>query len=353
MRYTVWPILLGVSLFTVGCGSSVAPSSSAVKGSSTSASSAPRKPVKKRPHHVHYVLGHTFTQVGKTPHFAGVDAPLHKLFVSNLAAGTLTVLNSKTGKPITSIKIGGTLHTVMVDPKKHLVFVTDIQKGLLDEVNAKTDKLLGQVNLGGHVHGLSIVHGFAYVTNIALNEVQVVNIKTMKVVKTIKVGANPWGVSVDPKTNVGIAANTGIVPPKTINPAGKTVTIFNAKTGTVKSTLTVGPHPWNVVINPATGIAYAGIAGDGKVAVIKKSKVMKQITVGKSPHGLAIDYRYHLLFVNNSVSNTVSVINLKTLKVVQTIPVGKQPQGITVNQKTGWVYVVNQAAQTVSVLIPK
>ena len=46
-----------------------------------------------------YHVAATWAPVGPTPHFPGADPKLHKLFVSNLAAGTLTVIDTKQAVP--------------------------------------------------------------------------------------------------------------------------------------------------------------------------------------------------------------------------------------------------------------
>lgn len=308
---------------------------------------------------ISYQVQHTWTDVGPTPHFAGVDMRLNKLFVSNLAHGTVSVVNAKTGQQIGTITIGGTLHTVMVDQKTSTVYVTDIQRGLVDVINAKTDKVEKEINVGGHPHGLAVSQRLhqVFVSNITQDAVEVINLKTNQVIKTIAVGPNPWGVTVNPKTDTIYAANTGIDPfaaskSQQVNPLGDSITIINGKTFQVEKTLPVGPHPWNIIANPASDVVYTGVSGAHEVAMIQHERVVKDIGVGNSPHGLAWDPRLHRLFVNDSLSNQVSIINTRTNQVQQTLPTGNQPQGIAVNEHTGTAYAINQAGASATVLVP-
>lgn len=310
------------------------------------------------PYKAYQVTG-TWNNVGPTPHFAGIDMRLHKLFVSNLSNGTVTVVNTTTGKPITTIKIGGTLHTVMIDQKTSTVYVTDIQQGYVDVINAKTDTLEHQIVVGGHPHGLAVSQRLheAFVSNVSLSEVEVINLRTNKVIKTIPVGPNPWGVSVNPVTDTIYSANTGIdpfasTPSAQTNANGDTVTVINGKTFQVEATVPVGPHPWNVIADPVNDTVYVGVSGAAQVAVLHNNQVIKDIPVGQSPHGMALDLPKHEIFVNDSVSDQVSLINTRTNKVTQTLRVGIQPQGVAINTHTGTAYVVNQGSQTVTVLAP-
>lgn len=306
-----------------------------------------------------YSVGQTFSDVGPTPHFSAVDQRLHKLFVSNLAKGTVTVLNSRTGKVLSTISLGGTVHTVMMDQKTQRVYVTDIARGLLDVINARTDKVIKEIPVASHLHGLAVSQKLheAFVTDISLSRVYIINLRTNTVLtpKGLAVGPNPWGVSVNPTTDRLYVANTGINPFGTpsVNPAGDSVTVINLHTDKTIATIPVGPHPWNLTVVPKNNSVYVGVSGDNKVAVIRGIHVFKDIPVGQSPHGLAWSRKTSTLFVNNSVSNTVSLINTRTNSVVQTLTVGKQPQGISVDQKNGVAYTVNQASATVTVLKPQ
>jgi YVTN family beta-propeller protein len=316
-----------------------------------------------QPSKSHYQVSSTWTNVGPTPHFSAVDNLLHKVFVSNLAAGTVTVLNEASGKVISTIQLGGTVHTVMVDQQTQRVYVTDIARGRLDVINARTNSLITEIQVGAHLHGLAISQRLheAIVTDIYQSKVYAVNLLTNTVIdpQGLTVGANPWGVAINPITKMAYVANTGIDPyagtssnPQGINPAGNSVSVVNLKTMSVANTISVGPHPWNVAVDTRTGSVYVGVSASNQVAVINGSSVSQYIPVESSPHGVVLDHRNHMLFVNNSLSNTVSLISTVTNAVTQTIPVGKQPQGISVNPHTGAAYVVNQASASVTVLKP-
>lgn len=304
-----------------------------------------------------YQVVNTWDQVGPTPHFAGVDSRLHKVFVSNLANGTVTVLNSVTGQKIAAIPVGGTVHTVMVDAKTNRVYVTDIARGRLDVLNAKTNAVITEIPVAQHLHGLALSQRLheAFVTDISTSRVYVINTKTNQVMtpQGIPVGPNPWGVAVNPRTRMLYVADTGInLFPAGINAQGNTVDVVSLKTLSVVKTMTVGPHPWNVAVDPKTNTVYVGVSGANEVAVIRKNRVVKDIGVGQSPHGLAVDPKNHRVFVNDSVSNQVSIISTRTNALAQTLNVGQQPQGLAVNRQTGWVYVANQKSATMTVLTP-
>jgi YVTN family beta-propeller protein len=82
----------------------------------------------------------------------------------------------------------------------------------------------------------------------------------------------------------------------------------------------------------------------------QKYSVIATIPVGGAPYGVAINPTNGLVYVTNSNSNTVSVINPATNTVVATIPVGGAPYGVAINPTNGLVYVTNIGSNTVSVV---
>ncbi len=341
------------------CGSGTTSGSSAGSTSSSSTTSGTSASTKGAASGSPYKVSATWSKVGPTPHFTGVDPTTGHVFVSNLAAGTVTVL-ATSGSPVATVKTGGTVHTVMVDAKTGRTYVTDIKRGLLDVIDASTNKVLTEIPVGAHLHGLAVSSSLqeAVVTDVSTSKVYVVSTATDKVLTPggIPVGANPWGVTIDAATHTAYVANTGMDPFAStatgkVNPAGSTVSVVNLLTDKVTQTIPVGPHPWNLVVTPS-GTVYVGVVGTKKVAVIQGGKVVADIAVPGAPHGIGYSPSNGYVFVADSTTGQVSVIDTHTNKVVQNVKVGKDPQGLSVDTATGAVYVANQKAQSVSVLSP-
>jgi YVTN family beta-propeller protein len=55
-------------------------------------------------------------------------------------------------------------------------------------------------------------------------------------------------------------------------------------------------------------------------------------------------------YVTNGKSNTVSVIDLRTFALAKTIPVGSEPTGLAANSKKNEIYVVDTNSNNVSVI---
>lgn len=116
-------------------------------------------------------------------------------------------------------------------------------------------------------------------------------------------------------------------------------------------------YPYDVEVNPATGLLYFTLRTGGGVKYYNTvtHTLAGSISTGSNPYGLAISAPTKRLYVANSMSNTVSVISLDTAsanynKVIKTITVGTGPWQVGVNTVTGRVYVANRTSRTISVI---
>jgi serine/threonine protein kinase, bacterial len=130
--------------------------------------------------------------------------------------------------------------------------------------------------------------------------------------------------------------------------------------------VSVGTNPQNAVLDPATGTLYVitdpGNNADGAVAVVNAltcstlrssgcaDGVAAEVQVGDGPVAIAVDQPTNTIYVANSNSNTVSVINGATCNARTTsgcghtpaaVTAGNGPVDVTVNQATDTVYVAN------------
>ncbi|QSE93891.1 hypothetical protein JWS13_37465 [Rhodococcus pseudokoreensis] len=163
----------------------------------------------------------------------------------------------------------------------------------------------------------------------------------MKVVQSTTVGSNPSGaVFAGTKTYV---ANQG----------SKSVSVLDANNAVVGS-VTVGTSPTGVAANPAGTRVYVTNSVSGNVSVINTANntVVATVTTGTTPNAVAVNPTGTRAYVTNSSSGNVSVIDTVTNKVVATVRVGTTPNAITVaNTPTGTrAYVTNSSSGNVSVI---
>lgn len=131
----------------------------------------------------------------------------------------------------------------------------------------------------------------------------------------------------------------------------------------VIATIPEAGDPIGLTVNPANNSMYAAIAGADEILVTDSNPHMEvtRIPVGfltgvnfDSPIELNPFHKY--MYVTNSGSNTVSVINSTTNTVTKTIainpsnPSNTNPQDILYNPLNSLIYTANTGQGTVSVI---
>src|ERR1700690_3836552 len=111
------------------------------------------------------------------------------------------------------------------------------------------------------------------------------------------------------------------------------------------------------VLSYADPFAYITLKGAPGVQCIDMSDdslsgPVIQTPAGNGPVGIAVDPVRHRAYVaNDDIPGTITVINTSTNSVVGTpISVGAAPLGVVVNPAGTFVYVANSATNTVSII---
>jgi YVTN family beta-propeller protein len=200
---------------------------------------------------------------------------------------------------------------------------------------------------------------FAYITNADSNNVSVLDISTNTVVTTIPVGSGPRGVAVSPAgtrvyvTNyissdvsvIDVVSNTVVatLPVLPAPPDGRS----NAGPGLTPSDLPPPPPaPMGIAVDPAGTRVYVANTISGHVTVIDAvtNTVLGSAISGSIPFGVAVHPSGNLVYSTNSGEDSVSVMDAATRAVLKKIPVGVQPYGIAVNPAGTRLYVANHGS---------
>ncbi len=126
----------------------------------------------------------------------------------------------------------------------------------------------------------------------------------------------------------------------------------SATTMRLGSPSTGGTSPVAPAPTPDSSKVYVTNSGSNDVGVIDATNntFSTTIGVGGMPWGAAVTPDGSRLYVANKLGDTVSVIDTASDTVVDTITVGDAPHGVAVNPSNTKVYVVNSGAGTVSVI---
>ncbi len=290
--------------------------------------------------------GHPQIRVGIFPTGIAVNSTTGTIYVGNGTTGTLSLINGTTcnarntvgcAQRVTAVTAGTDPIGVAVDEATNTVYVVNAS-GAVAVVNGRRCDAANR-------SGCSVAPA------------------------TVRVGEFPQFLAVDSKTHTIYVAN-GI---------SNTVSVIDGRkcnaTTTVgcrrpRATVPVGPGPFALVVNEATGSVYVTDLGAPTVSVIDGrtcnattisgcGRRPATINVGRAPGGIALDSRTDTIYVTGESSDDVSVIDGRTCNArVYTgcmqkpfhVLAGPGARGIAVNEQTGTVYVANTNANTVSVI---
>jgi YVTN family beta-propeller protein len=266
------------------------------------------------------------------------------VYVVNPSTNGLSVVDSSTSTVIATVSVGSFPWGVAVNPGTGLVYVTNYGAGTVSVVNESDFAVVGTIHLGGHPSGVALNPslGYLYVANAGTNVISVISLTTDAVVKDVTVGSSPAGVAVGPGPSYTVyVADFGSNTISVVDQTFRVTTVF------------VDSSPWGVAVNPNNNQVFVTNSGSGTVTVIDGSTYaqVKDITVGSTPEGIAINSATNRAFVANSGSNTVTVIDTTTDSVTgSALPVGAAPWGVALDTATGTIFVSNAGANTVTVI---
>jgi YVTN family beta-propeller protein len=197
----------------------------------------------------------------------------------------------------------------------------------------------------------------AYITNSALNEVQVIDTATNRITTAIAVGNNPEtvGVSSDgSRIYVGNCGDSG------------SVSIIDGTSNSMIITIPVGPVVLNggtcaggIAVSPDNSKVYVASQTDvGTVSIIdaKTDTITATVTIPAGVFALAVTPNGRRLYITSPI-DTVSVLDTASNAVIATINTGTTstgagslPSGVAVSPDGSKVYVALYATAAVAVI---
>jgi YVTN family beta-propeller protein len=148
----------------------------------------------------------------------------------------------------------------------------------------------------------------------------VIDTKTLEV-RTGGLPGSPTGLAFGPDGSLYVA-RTGIGGVDVLDPELR-----------LSRTIPTGRFPGAVAFGKRL---YVANAGDGTVTVVDPTDP-PPITVGAQPSGLATSPDGRLLYVADSGSDDVMLIDTTTLAAVATVPVGRAPAAVVADARRAWV----------------
>lgn len=243
---------------------------------------------------------------GRTPAFFARDDRTNRIFVTetspaNVGAGsTVSVLDARTGAWIRRSAAGVGPGPVAVDERTGHIFVQDLGASTVVMLDARSGVPLRTIALGGpsiltqvNVIGnpLPAFIGVDAATSRVFvgryGAVTMLDSHTGTILKTVQVGRIPIAMDIDART-----ARVFVLNKKDV------VSVLDARTGALLQTMRVGHSPWALTVAAAVNRVYVANAGDDTVSVMDGyGRVLHVVPGGLSPRAVAVDASLHQVYI--------------------------------------------------------
>jgi YVTN family beta-propeller protein len=273
-----------------------------------------------------------------------------RLYVTNQAANSVSVIDVATHALITTIPVGVQPFGIAVRPDGSEVYVSNLGSNTESVIDTTSNTVVANVGVGQFPYGVVFSNDGtdAFVASQGTNAVWVIDTATRALdtgTPVIPVGQTPFGVALSPDGANLYVGNQG----------DNTVTHIDVATKTVVGApIATAGNPFFIAVNPASTRVYVGGLAGNAVTVIDAATDLPVATIAMPAgvRGLAVSPSGRYLFV---------VVDAQPLLVVDTatnalvtspvpLPLGNNPIGMVLSGDGTTAYVVNQSSDNVSVL---
>jgi YVTN family beta-propeller protein len=291
----------------------------------------------------------TTIPVDNFPYELEVNPYTNRIYVTNRGSNTVSVIDGSTNQRLSNINVGESPVGISINPSDNRIYVTNLGKesSYLSIIDGISNKVTDILELNGLFYGVAVnpLTKTIYLSNLKNHTVSVLDEKTKNISNNIKLMEQyiPTGININYKKNVIYVANYG----------SDSISVIDGNTNKINSTIKVGQNPVDIVVNPLTNKIYVSNNMDDTVSVIDglTNKKIKDLSVKPNNNknnndgnndpilDIPINLTFPLLanklslnpdtnqiYITNTVSNGVMVIDGKTDSVVVQLSVETKPE---------------------------
>ena len=289
-----------------------------------------------------------------------------RVYVSNEAEGSISVIDAASHRFLRSIPVGKRPRGIRVSRDGSLVYVAlsgspaagpgvdesklpppDRAADGIGVVSTSDGKLLRVLESGTDPEqfALSRDEKRRFVAYEDAGQVSVVDVASGSVIKTIPVGEEPEGVELSPDGRFVYVTSEG----------ENEVAVIDTGRLEPIATIKVGPRPRSTAFLPDGSRAYVAAENDGAVYVIDTSthRSIGRIVLGETrykPMGIAVAVDGSALYVTTGRGEDVVRISLPRQDVTASVRVGARPWGVAISADGKTLFTANGPSNDVAVI---
>ncbi len=275
--------------------------------------------------------------VGNDPRSVVLTADGLRAVTANRADGTLSVVDLAT-QQVKTIQLDGVYPYGVVLGDDDTAYVSLEGSNAIDVVDLKSSTVLQTIPVPTAPAGLALLGDFLYVTHFWSGQISLVYLPDARVVQTSSTGLDTsisQGIEIDvtrglaylPQTRSN-AQNTALTYDSVVFPVVNRVDLRNlAVQRSNRIALDSADRPVNmpfaIALDRFRQWIYVANAGSNDVSVIDLSTgaMRGHIAVGSSPRGILLNRDNSLLFVNNALEGSLTIIETRNLTVMDKLPI--------------------------------
>lgn len=257
--------------------------------------------------------------VGSSPTGVATHPDGSRAYVSNSGSDTVSVIDSFTHTVLATVPVGARPIGVAVHPDGSRAYVAHFNAAYLAVIDLDSHARLPDIASSFSGTGLAInpSGSRAYLGINNGSAVQVFDLQAGVAITTTTLSNRSYGVAVNADGSRAYVVQ---------NQAGR-VAMLDTSNNSYSNFFTTGGQPIGVAVNPANGRVYTTV-GSSLVSFDPASFGLSSVAVGNGAHGVSTDASGSRVYVVNSGSGSVSVLDAGSLATIATIPVGADPRSL-------------------------
>lgn len=228
---------------------------------------------------------------------------------------------------VATIPVGQRPQAIALAPDGKRAYVGNSASDTVSVIDLTERKAIATVNVGRAVRGVAVTPDGEriFAANSGANGISVIDGASHKVIATISGMLRPLGLTMEPEGRHEWAKTSRLYVSQS---GGRSVSVVDTKSLEVRDTLGVGVNPFMAAVSPDLKTLYVSNTFSGEVSIIDVTREMGAmangsvgtIPVGLAPQGIAVTPDGKKILVNNSGDLSVTVIDAQKRAVIATIP---------------------------------
>jgi DNA-binding beta-propeller fold protein YncE len=278
-------------------------------------------------------------RVGALPEGIAADSRRDLIAVATRDPNEIVVLAASTGRILWRVPLPGhARHLALAGPAGPVLIPAETANRLL-ELNLSSRRV-ASVPVGRLPHDAAAAAGRVFVTDEFGHRVSV--LQRGRVVAQIAGFVQPGGIT-------AVGPDVAVV-----DVGANTLTLIDATTLHRVAVANAGSGPTHAVADAAGHVYVVDTRGDAIEVFTTRPylRLLSRYPLAGAPYGLAIDPVRRRLWVTLTATNELAELDISSAspRLVARYPTGRQPNTLAVNTTTGEVFVANSASATVEIL---